>query len=82
MLKQENVCYLMPFNLNLFNDLVCMTSVIAIWKPEKSKKKRRREKEWGGKGGGKAEEKCMHLYVAIQDSEQVDIHKDIAKYLK
>lgn len=82
MLKQENVGYLMPFNLNLFSDLVCMTSIIAICKTERRTKKRRREEEWGGEGRGKEEEKCVHLYVAIQNSEQVDIHKEKSKFFK
>lgn len=44
MLKQENVCSLMSFNLNLLNDLVCMTSIITIWKKKKKEEKKGEKK--------------------------------------
>lgn len=43
MLKQENVCYFLPFNLNLFNTLVCMTPITMIWKRKKKEKEQKEE---------------------------------------
>ena len=44
-------------------------------------KKRRRENEYSREEEGKGEN-CMHLYVVLQDSEQLDIHKVASKCLK
>lgn len=84
MWKQENVHYLMPFNWNLFNDLVWVTSISTVWGKKEKKKKGKKGgivEEWG-KGGGKEKEKYMHSYVVIQDSKHFNIYKELAKCLK
>lgn len=75
--KKQNVCYLLLFILNLFS----VHDLCNYDLKERKKKKRRRENEYSREEEGKGEN-CMHLYVVIQDSEQLDIHKVASKCLK
>lgn len=71
----------MPFNLSLFSDFVYVTSIITIWKKKKKAEEEKDKKREWGKAVRDRKKRKIYLYLVIQESKQLDIHKELSKCL-